>query len=643
MLQRGVCCSTRLLWLLFRAINNSRNSNEAHLKKICSVIDLCNSPVTIPPLEWQDWGPETCGAVCLPDTPNVTAHAPIFVLDVETNKENGKLIGVGFSRDDKELVYWKYPDVDLLTFLFTGKKFIGHNLKFDLDALRSAGIPVSDEQIYWDTYLGSATEDPTKDTHGLKALCETELGLKWPTYEQMTERVITYTTKSGKPKEKKAVFTLEDIQAQHPDEVARYNGMDLIGSYRLALKQMAALKGGREKLYRTVELPIAVITKEMKQLGIRVDRAGLEEYREKQTEVVETLREKLVKETGKEDFNLNSPKAQVLPFLKERGHSITGTGEECLRPISSTDPWVKELLDYRGAFKLLNTYILPLLEHSQKDGRIHTNFNQIARMANGKERPIITGRFSSSDPINLQNQPPEMREYFIPEEDYSYVCADYSQIDLRSLAHLSLEPVYVDAFRSDQKVHQAVADKFKVEYKLGKIFSLALAYNGGPGRLMQEAQKWGYDLDYWMCKKYSDDFIRELATLTKWKKEQYAKTKIHGGVYTLFGRWIPLPYPTQEAITENAYCISHWENSVIAFQGQGGTADIVKGGMLRLRRLGFIPNAQVHDELLFEVPTTKVEEVAHTVKYELEHVITLNVPLVAEVAYGKTWAEAKPY
>jgi DNA polymerase-1 len=633
LLQRGVYRPTRLFWLFLSPIDRSRNFNEVNLKKISEVNDLQYSPI-IPRLEWQDWGPTNSNT-------NINFHAPIWTIDVETNKETGKVIGIGIASDDSHSTYVT-DNFNSYSAWLLDKKFIGHNLKFDLDAIRSIGIPVSDEQIYWDTYLGSATEDPTKDTHSLKALCEKELGLKWPTYDQMTERVVMYRTKTGKEKQKKVTFTLEDIQNTYPDEVARYNAMDLIGSYRLALKQMAALKGPREKLFRTVELPIAILTKEMKESGIRVDRAGLEAYREKQEKIVYELQEKLVKETGKEDFNLNSPKAQVLPFLKERGHNVTGTGEENIRPLAKNDPWVADLLTYRGAFKLLNTYILPLLEHSQKDGRIHTNFNQIARMANGKERPIITGRFSSSDPINLQNQPPEMRKYFIPEEGCIYVCADYSQIDLRSLASLSLEPVYVDAFRSGEKVHQAVADKFKVEYKLGKIFSLAMAYNGGAGRLMQEAQKWDYDLDYWMCKKYSEDFIRELSTLTRWKKEQYAKAKRIGGVFTLFGRWIPLPYPTQEAVEENSYCINHWENSVIAFQGQGGTADIVKGGMLRLRRLGLIPNAQVHDELLFEVPTSQVEEIAHKVKYELEHVVTLNVPLVAEVAYGKTWSEAKP-
>lgn len=620
------------------------------MKKISEITDLCNGPVTkpivqvvdtlgnIPPLDWQGWGPETYGSKF---SDQWCADSPILVIDVETNETTGALIGIGFAKDDTEVTYWAYPNDIELTKILEGKRFIGHNLKFDLDVLRQHGIPVTDDQIYWDTYLGSATEDPTKDTHSLKGLCEAELGIKWPTYDEMVTRNVTFVDKKGQEKQKKTEFTLEDIQRQHPGEVARYNAMDLIGCYRLFKKQTASLQGNRLTLFKTVELPIASLTRRMKEKGIRVDREGLKKKEAEYAIKEQDLKEKLLAETGIEGFNAASPK-QVLGFLKGRGHDLKSTGEEVLRPIMESDPWVKSLLELRGISKLLNTYVRPLLVNSEKDGRIHTNFNQIAMMANGKERPIITGRFSSSDPINLQNQPPEMREYFIPEDNHEFVCADYSQIDLRSLGHLSGEPVYCDAFRSGQKVHQAVADKFKVEYKLGKIISLALAYNGGPGRLKQETDKWGYNLDYWMCKKYSDEFITKLSTLTVWKKEQYVKAKKLGGVWTLFGRWIPLPYPSKEAIAENHYCISHWENCVIAFQGQGGTADIVKGGMLRLNKLNLVPNAQVHDELLLEVPLGSGQDIAQKVKYELEHVVTLKVPLVAEVKVGANWALAKP-
>jgi DNA polymerase-1 len=597
----------------------------------------------IPPLAWQDWGPEKEGAPIWwnDEPPQPIGSAPVLTLDVETNLVTGQLIGIGFSADDKNLYYTDTFEVPCIAELFKGKRFIGHNLKFDLHVLRQHGIPVTDDQIYWDTYLGSATEDPTKPSHGLKALCETELGIKWPTYEEMTKRKVTVVNKKGKQTEKVVEFTLEEIQAQHPGEVARYNGMDLIGSYRLAVKQMSRIKGNRLTLFKTVELPIASLTREMKALGLKVDREGLKKKETEYATKEQELKAIVVAETGTPEFNPASPK-QVLGFLKGRGHDLKSTGEEVLRPIVDKDPWIKSLLELRGVSKLLGTYVRPLLENSVTDGRIHTNFNQIARMASGAEKAIITGRFSSSDPINLQNQPPEMREFFIPEEGYAFVCADYSQIDLRSLAHLSGEPVYCGAFLSGEKVHQAIADQFKVEYKLGKIISLALAYNGGPGRLKQESDSWGYNLDYWMCKKYSDDFITKLSTLTAWKKEQYAKAKRLGGVWTLFGRWIPLPYPSKEEISDNDYCIQHWQNCVIAFQGQGGTADIVKGGMLRLRRLGLIPNAQVHDELLIEVPAAEAQDVANRVKYELEHVTTLRVPLIAETKVGLTWAQAKP-
>ncbi len=595
----------------------------------------------IPPIDdkWAGFGPHNYGAwgwVYVREVGVDFFEDPILILDAEWHPVTKKLTGIGLSKNGTELLYWPNPGPELAVVL-AGKRFIGHNLISDLDVLRFNGIPVTNDQIYWDTRLGSATEDPTKDTHALKALCKAELGMEWPELDELCTRSVVTVNKKGKEIVKRVKFAFEDLSIT---DQAKYNGMDVLGAHRLAQKQMAASRGTQRKLFVNVELPIASLVGEMKAKGLKVDRDGLQRKAITQRDTVYGLRDSLVKETNQPDFNLNSP-PQVLKFLKSRGHKITSTGEEVIRPLGDSDPWIHQLLAYRGAFKLLTTYIEPLLEHSAADGRIHTNFNQVAMMANGKERPIITGRFSSSDPINLQNQPPEVREFFIPEDGHVFVCADYSQIDLRSLAHLSMEPVYAEAFRKGEKVHQAIANQFKVEYKLGKIISLALAYNGGPGRLKAEADSWGYKLDYWECKRLADRFVNELATLTAWKEAEYAKAKKLGGVFTLFGRWIPLPYPTETTDPE-AYCFKHWKNCVIAFQGQGGTADIVKGGMLRLRQKSWIPNAQVHDEILYEVPAGDVDTVRELVKHELEHVTTLRVPLVAEVGVGENWLKAKP-
>jgi DNA polymerase I len=614
------------------------------------VSEACNSPV-IPALsgKWAGFGLASVPAKVVVDPTPLQARsilkAPVLIFDVETNGKDWpetKFVGVGVCRDDKELFWFRDLKSEAwfeMAYRFEEVKLVGHNVRSDINWLHDLGIGATENQIYWDTLIASYAENPNKDHyHGLKDIARTELGLEWPTLDEMCKRQtgVKVNKKNGEEKPVISKFNLEEIYQQHPEEVIAYNAFDLIATARLLAKQQSTLTGQRRIYHDQLELPFSYVVSAMELKGIRVDRDGLKKLEQEKVKTQEDLLTKLKGMAGKDSFNPGSPK-QVLELLQARGLDVKKTDEEELRPLSKKDPFIACLLEYRGVSKLLGTYLRPLIEHSDNPwSRVRTHFNQTV---------TVTGRLSSSKPLNLQNQPPEVKPYFIPDPGNLFVCADYSQIDLRSLGHLSKEPVYVEAFKTGAKVHQAVADKFRVEYKLGKIMSLALAYNGGPGRLMQECQAWGYDINYYRAKQLFQEFKRELWVLEEWKQREYDRVQRTGYVVTLLGRVIALPYPKAADYAvpgEYAFAVKHWQNCVIAFQGQGGTGDIVKAGMLRLHRRGYVCNAQVHDEVLLEVKAEEAEKTKEIVKQELESAAVLSVPLLAEVGIGDSWQTAKP-
>ncbi len=612
---------------------------------------LVTTPPLVPELFWrQAWGPALygCTQIINPTVEQLGAllEAPIWTIDVETNGKDGtdcKIVGVGICADAQTL-YW-LRDLNgaswgRIVARFETVGIQGQNVRGDLDWLRGIGVNVTDSQIVWDTMIASYAEDPAKSSHGLKQLCASELGIEWPKLkdEMLTRKVGIKTNKKGEVVDVLETYDLEEIYQQHPQEVIDYNHMDLYGTQMLAEKQRTCLTGERRVYHDKYELPFSHVVSAMEKRGIRVDRSGLQSLLATKSIEMKQKLESLKDRVKNAAFNPGSWQ-QVLAVLKEHGHKVTKTDEETIRPLAKKDPFIDELLTYRGLVKLIGTYIEPLLAHSaNKEERVYTHFNQTV---------TATGRLSSSKPMNFQNQPPEVKPFFIPAEGHTFICADYSQIDLRSLGHLSMEPVYVNAFMKGRKhkVHQDVADLWRVEYKLGKIISLALAYNGGPGRLMQEAQGWGVDIPYFRAKQFSDEFISKLSVLTAWKREQYAKTKELGYITTLLGRRISMPYPQRADYAterEYEYGIHQWENRVIAYQGQGGTGDIVKVGMLNVDAKGIPLLAQVHDEVLLEVRADEADDLLPVVQQALESAATLRVPLYCDIKKGDTWASAKP-
>ncbi len=389
----------------------------------------------------------------------------------------------------------------------------------------------------------------------------------------------------------------------------------------------------------------------MEATGVRVDTQALKEYSVQLTEKLLVI-EQEIKHLAGVDFNINSAK-QVGEVLFERLRIVEKakktksgqytTGEEVLESLKDKHPIVAKILEYRGLRKLLSTYIdaLPQLIHPQT-GKIHTSYNQTV---------TATGRLSSVNP-NLQNIPikdeegREIRRSFIVDEGFTFLSADYSQIELRIMAHLSQDPSMIEAFTHNQDIHAATAAKiYKVDIqnvtsdmrRKAKTANFGIIYGisvfGLADRLnipRNEAKELieGYFSTYPQVKEYMDESIQ--------------KAKNQTFVETVLGRKRYLP----DINSRNAIVRGYAERNAINAPIQGSAADIIKVAMINIHnrlideKLRSKMILQVHDELNFSVANDELLHVEQLVKEEMEKAFTLSVPLLVEVGKGKNWLEA---
>ena len=406
------------------------------------------------------------------------------------------------------------------------------------------------------------------------------------------------------------------------------------------------------ELFQTVEMPLAPILLEMERVGARIDTEGLKETSRLYTERMNALEEEIHQMSGLPGFNIASPR-QVGEVLFDRLHlsdkpkkTKTGqyvTSEEVLENLRGSHPIVDKILQHRSLKKLLGTYIdaLPLLINKET-GHIHTTFNQAV---------TATGRLSSSNP-NLQNIPvrdaegKEVRKAFIPDEGELFFSADYSQIELRIMAHLSGDENLIDAFLSGQDIHAATAAKIfhkKIEdvtsderrsaktANFGIIYGISafgLAQRIGCSRSEAKSLIDGYFLTYPKVREYMDESIRLC------RERLYAET--------IFHRRCHLP----DILSGNAVVRGYAERNAINAPIQGSAADIIKVAMIRVARRMKQEGVksrmilQVHDELNFSVPRDEKELMQRLVLEEMQAAVTLRVPLIADAGWGSNWLEA---
>jgi len=529
------------------------------------------------------------------------------------------------------------------------------NAKFDRSILRCQGIKLAG--VVFDTMLASYVLNPEKN-HSLSELSREYLGIVAKTYNELV------------PKNK----TIADISIV---KVADYCGMDVYTTFRLVGQLKAKLKKFDESsfpgktlegLLLEVEQPLEPVLAEMEYCGIRIDSAYLQELSQQLEKSLAEIEEKTYQAAGRK-FNLGSPKqlSEILlekipdEFQKKSRKTKTGysTDAAVLDKLQGDHPIVDDLLEHRTLSKLKSTYVDALPQLVRADtGRVHTDFNQTA---------TGTGRLSSSNP-NLQNIPirtefsRQIRKAFLPEAGWLMVSADYSQIELRILAHLSQEPVLVEAYRNNQDVHTVTAqllfEKEEVtpdERRFGKTINFGVIYGMGAikfGRSMGKTSADGKEF----IKRFNERYSKVFEFLEKVKKEAIAL----GYVTTILGRRRYLKFESESILDlkgrnpqdihsdrlkslsrDDAQSLRAAANAPI----QGSSADIIKLAMIEVSKILQNYQArlllQVHDELIFEVPPDEWEELQPKIRSAMVNALPLSVPLIVDIHAGQNWMETK--
>ena len=404
-------------------------------------------------------------------------------------------------------------------------------------------------------------------------------------------------------------------------------------------------------LYNEVELPLAEVLREMEQAGVRIDVAMLKQAEEQLNTELQTLEQQIYTSAGT-TFNINSPKQvgevlfDQLQLDAKAKKSKTGqysTSEEVLLTLKPKHPVVGMILAYRELKKLISTYISALPTYiNPETGKIHTTYNQTV---------TATGRLSSSNP-NLQNLPIRsergqlIRQAVIPDEGCVFLSADYSQIELRLMAHFSQDPHMVEAFRSGQDVHAATAAKIfgvpieevtKDQRRQAKTANFGIIYGISAFGLAQQL-----DCSRTEAKALIDGYFAAFPGVIDYIERQKQLAREQGYAVTLFGRKRYLP----DILSHNATVRSFAERNAVNSPIQGTAADIIKMAMVtihrRLKQEGLRAEMimQVHDELNFNVPVNEVEKVREIVVSEMQNVVHLTVPLIADCGVGTNWLEA---
>lgn len=522
------------------------------------------------------------------------------------------------------------------------------NAKFDRSVFWQHGIKLAG--VTFDTMLASYLINPEKN-HNLKDLANRYLeNITSKSYQEL-----------GIPKG-------ETIASLDIPTVAEYCGLDAYATFCVYNKIKAELAKLPQlnNLLLTVEQPLEPILAEMEYQGVLLDVEYLEQLSQQIEQELHNIREKAYNAVG-EEFNLDSPKQlAVLLFdqleLDKRKSRKTKTGystdHATLEKLQGDHPVIDYILEYRTLAKLKSTYIDALPQLVRKDTqRVHTNYNQTN---------TTTGRLSSSNP-NLQNIPirtefsRQIRQAFIPSPDWILVAADYSQIELRILAHLSQEPVLVKAYQNNQDVHTVTAqllfDKQEItseERRLGKIINFGVIYGMGAQRFAREAGV-SADEGKQFITKYRQRYPQIFAYLETMKQQAIAQ----GFVTTICGRRRYFEFTSEslrelrgakiEEVNLNQLEINHNDAQLLRAAAnapiQGSSADIIKIAMVNLSQVLDKYQArlllQVHDELVLEMPPAEWEELRPQIKSTMENVIDLSIPLVVDIHSGKNWMEAK--
>ena len=512
-------------------------------------------------------------------------------------------------------------------------KKISHGAKTDYKLLKKFGVTLS--SLYLDTEIAGYVLDPVRDTYNYDDIAGEFLSTTYPSEEEIL----------GKGKSKKLITELE-IQ-----EIINYIGDQCYVSYAASQLMIDKIKeNNQEELLYKIEMPLLYVLADMEELGIKINKDELEAYQKRLEESIDILTSEIYEMAG-EEFNINSPKQLgVILFEKLglKGGKKTKTGystaADILEKLKVDNPIVEKILTYRQLVKLKSTYADGLLNVMNKEThRIYSTFNQTI---------TATGRISSTEP-NLQNIPirlelgRELRKVFIPEEDYIFVDADYSQIELRLLAHISGDETLINAFKNGQDIHRLTASQvFGVPFdevtstqrSNAKAVNFGIVYGIGAFSLSQDLNITRKEAD-----TYIKGYFEKYPNVKKYLDTTIENAEKDGYVTTIFNRRRYMP----ELKSNNFIMKSFGERVAMNMPIQGSAADIIKIAMVKVHNRLKDENLksklilQVHDELLLEVHKDEVKIVTDILKYEMEHSVDLSITLEADVHSGPTWYDAK--
>jgi DNA polymerase-1 len=489
-----------------------------------------------------------------------------------------------------------------------------------------------EEDAVFDAGLAAYLLQPNQSEYEYDTLAKVYLDVTLPSEKEMLG------------KEKLGYFSFED------EKVQKWMAYQAIVPYKIKSVLREKLKEtGMESLYDEMELPCLYALYEMEKNGIRVDGEALHQYGKKLRTRIEELTAEIHAMAG-EEFNINSPKklGEILfekLGLKNGKKTKTGysTSAEVLEKLTNAHPIIPRILEYRQLTKLNSTYAEGLAGYIRADGRIHGKFHQTV---------TVTGRISSADP-NLQNIPTrmplgrEIRKVFIPEEGSVFVDADYSQIELRVLAHMSGDAALIAAYQADEDIHAITASQV-FDVPLDQVDSTlrrkAKAVNFG---IVYGISSFGLGQDLDISRKEAEGYIEKyFATYGKVKEfldRTVEDAKKNGYTVTMFGRRRPIP----ELASSNFMTRSFGERAAMNAPVQGTAADIIKIAMVRVNRrlkeehLQSKLVLQIHDELIIETKKEEVEIVQKLLVEEMMHAAELSVPLLVDANVGNSWYDAK--
>jgi len=572
------------------------------------------------------------------------------VFDVETDELGGKLIGVSFALKEKEAYYLclkhrksQIPNpksqkmMKILKPILEDPKIkkIGHNLKYDYLILKKSGIKL--KGIYFDTMFAAYVLNPGKRNYNLDGLAFVDLGIEMIPIKELIGKGANEKKLDEVPLEKVADYSCEDADM----------------TYRLYKLYDNKLKGKLKSVFQKIEMPLLVVLAEMEYQGIKIDENKLKDLSKKFHTKIKNLKKRIYQLAGCH-FNINSTQ-QLREVLFEKLKIETSDVRKTKTGLSTAAAELDKLRgrhriidlisEYRELTKLKNTYIDALPKLTADDGRIHTSFNQTI---------TATGRLSSSNP-NLQNIPirtelgNKIRSTFVARKGYKLLSFDYSQIELRIVAHMSQDKKMISAFRKKEDIHAATAawvfnkpisKVTSKERREAKTVNFGVLYGMSAFGLSQ-----GLKIPRDEAKKFIDDYYETFNGVKNYLDETKEFAREKGYVETIFGRRRYLP-----EINSNMFdIVAAAERMAINMPVQGTAADIIKLAMIEIakknlsNRLDLKLLLQVHDELLFECSAEKNDKYITEIRKIMGNVYKLDVPLIVDVSIGNNWASLKKY